>query len=104
MPIWPFKSKGRKIVIKTFISAAVLLSLPVAAYASERSFKRDGVTYVYTSKSEGNATVLEGKAFPGGSAYTLTVRGTRVTGHVGGTPVAFRIAKPLAKGVETAAR
>lgn len=104
MPIWPFKSKGRKIVIKTFISAAVLLSLPVAAYANERTFKRDGVTYVYTSSRDGDATVLEGKAFPGGSSYTLTVRGTRVTGNVGGTPVSFRIAKPLAKGVETASR
>jgi len=91
-------------VIKTFISAAVLLSLPVAAYAGERSFKRDGVTYVYTSKRDGDATVLEGKAFPGGSAYTLVVRGKNVTGRVGGTPVSFRIAKPLAPTVQTASR
>jgi hypothetical protein len=96
--------QGRKIVIKTFVSAALLLSLPVAAFASERSFERDGVTYVYTSKRSGDVTVLEGKAFPGGSTYTLTVRGTKVTGRVGGTPVSFRIAKPLAPAVQSAAR
>ncbi|MCR5871728.1 MULTISPECIES: hypothetical protein [unclassified Sphingomonas] len=91
-------------MIKTFISAAVLLSLPVAAFAGERTFKRDGVTYTYTSKRDGDVTVLEGKAFPGGSSYTLTVRGKQVTGRVGGTPVSFRIAKPLAPTVQTASR
>lgn len=91
-------------MIKTFLSAAVLLSLPVAAYAGERSFTRDGVTYVYTSAQRGGATVLTGKSYPGGSAYTLTVRGTRVTGLVGGTPVSFTIDKPLPARVETAQR
>lgn len=91
-------------MIKTFLSAAVLLSLPIAAYAGERSFTRDGVTYVYTSKQHGEATVLRGRALPSGSAYELTVRGKRVTGHVGGTPVSFRIAKPLVEKVETAQR
>lgn len=104
MPIWPFKPKGRKIVIKTLITAAVLASLPAAAFATERSFTRDGVTYVYTAKRDGDATVLEGKALPGGSAYTLTVRGKKVTGQVGGTPVSFRIAKPLDAPVQTASR
>ncbi len=89
-------------MIKTFLSAAVLLSLPVAAYAGERSFKRDGVTYVYTSKQSGSNTVISGKAFPGGSAYTLTVRGKKVTGQVGGTPVSFNISKPLVPTVQTA--
>ncbi|WP_423601953.1 hypothetical protein [Sphingomonas sp. MS122] len=91
-------------MIKTFISAAVLLSLPVAAYAGERSFTRDGVTYVYTSEQRGETTVISGKTLPSGSAYELTVRGKRVTGHVGGTPVSFRIAKPLVQKVETAQR
>lgn len=91
-------------MIKTFISAAVLLSLPVAAYAGERTFTRDGVTYVYTSEQRGGTTVLTGKALPGGSSYTLTVRGRKVTGHVGGTPVSFSIAKPLEAKVETAQR
>lgn len=91
-------------MIKTFLSAAVLLSLPVAAYAGERSFTRDGVTYVYTSKQHGGATVLSGRTLPGGSAYKFTVRGKRVNGHVGGTPVSFEIAKPLVGKVETAAR
>lgn len=89
---------------KTFISAAVLLTLPVAAFASERSFTRDGVTYVYTREQRGDVTVLSGKALPAGSTYTLTVRGRKVTGQVGGTPVSFSIAKPLTRGVETAQR
>lgn len=91
-------------MIKTFLSAAVLLSLPVAAYAGERSFTRDGVTYVYTSEQRGETTVLKGKALPDGSAYTLTVRGKKVTGHVDGTPVSFSIAKPLVAKIETAQR
>lgn len=91
-------------MIKTFISAAVLLSLPVAALASERTFTRDGVTYIYTREQRGDVTVLSGKALPAGSSYTLTVRGRKVTGHVGGTPVSFSIAKPLSRGVETAQR
>ena len=91
-------------MIKTFISAAVLLSLPVAAYAGERTFTRDGVTYVYTSEQRGETTVLSGRALPGGSSYTLNVRGRKVTGHVGGTPVSFSIAKPLEAKVETAQR
>lgn len=91
-------------MIKTFISTAVLLSLPVAAYAGERTFTRDGVTYVYTSEQRGDATVLTGKALPDGSFYKLTVRGRKVTGRVGGTPVSFSIAKPLVQKVETAQR
>ncbi|MEG3179462.1 hypothetical protein [Sphingomonas sp. LT1P40] len=89
-------------MIKTFLTAAVLLSLPVAAYAGERSFKRDGVTYVYTSKQVGENTVISGKTLPSGSSYTLTVRGKKVTGHVGGTPVAFSISKPLVPTIQTA--
>jgi hypothetical protein len=91
-------------VIKTFISAAALSSLPVTAYAGERTFTRDGVTYVYTSEQRGETTVLSGRALPNGASYTLNVRGRKVTGHVGGTPVSFSIAKPLAKKVETAQR
>lgn len=91
-------------MIKTFISAAILLSLPVAAYASERTFTREGVTYVYTSEQRGETRVLSGRALPNGAPYTLNVRGRKVTGHVGGTPVSFDIAKPLPKKVETAQR
>lgn len=89
---------------KTLFIAAALFAVPTAAVAGERSFTRDGVTYVYTSEERGEATVLSGKAFPGGSAYKLTVRGKRVTGQVGGTPVSFTIDKPLTKSVETAQR
>lgn len=91
-------------MIKTFLSAAVLLSLPVAAYAGERSFTRDGVTYVYTADYRGASTVLSGKTLPVGSSYRLTVRGRKVTGTVDGTPVSFSIDRPLARNIETAQR
>lgn len=91
-------------MIKTFITAAVLLGVPAVALAGERSFTRDGVTYVYTSEQRGKSTVILGKAFPGGSSYSLTVRGRRVTGVVGGNPVAFTIARPLTSKIETAQR
>ncbi|MCP3731159.1 hypothetical protein M9978_12040 [Sphingomonas sp. MG17] len=86
---------------KTLILAAALFAVPAAASASERSFTRDGVTYTYSSAQKGANTVITGKTSTG-SAYTLTVRGKRVTGLVGGAPVSFTIAKPLAGAVETA--
>jgi uncharacterized protein (DUF2141 family) len=88
-------------VTKTFILAAALLTVPAAASATERSFTRDGVTYTYTTAKQGQKTVITGKTSQG-SAYTLAVRGTRVSGVVGGTPVAFTIDKPLAGAVATA--
>lgn len=89
---------------KTFILAAALFAVPTVAVASERSFTRDGVKYTYTSKQAGERTVISGKAYPGGSVYTLTVRGKKVSGIVGGTPVSFSIDKPLVAAVETASR
>ncbi|ODP36629.1 hypothetical protein [Sphingomonas turrisvirgatae] len=86
---------------KIIILAAALFAVPTAAAAAERTFTRDGVTYTYTSAKQGERTVITGKTSQG-SAYTLTVRGKRVSGLVGGTPVAFTIAKPLAGSVKTA--
>ncbi len=87
---------------KTLILAAALFAVPAAATATERSFVREGVTYTYTSARKGASTLITGKTSDG-ATYTLTVRGKRVTGLVGGTPVAFTIAKPLpTAAVETA--
>lgn len=86
---------------KTLILAAALFAVPAAATAGERSFSRDGVTYTYTSARKGESTVISGRTSTG-SAYRLTVRGKRVAGLVGGTPVAFTIAKPLGSQVRTA--
>lgn len=86
---------------KTIILAAALFAVPAAASATDRTFTRDGVTYTYSSAKKGSQTVITGKTSQG-SVYRLTVRGKRVSGLVGGTPVAFTIDKPLAGSVETA--
>lgn len=86
---------------KTLILAAALFAVPTAASAADRSFTRDGVTYTYSSAKKGERTVITGRTSQG-SAYTLHVRGTRVSGLVGGTPVAFNIDQPLPEAIETA--
>lgn len=86
---------------KTAILAAALLALPTVANAAERTFTRNGVTYTYVSAKQGDRTVLTGKS-SAGLDYKLTVRGKRVTGVVGSTPVSFSIAKPLPSTLETA--
>jgi hypothetical protein len=94
-------------VTKTF-SAAIALSLlataPAFAANAERSFTRDGVTYTYVAHHRGDSVVLKGRAFPKGSAFRLVVRGDLVRGVSGGVPVAFKVQKPLAGSIQTAAR
>lgn len=86
---------------KTLILAAALVAVPTVANAAERTFTRNGVTYTYTSTKQGDRTILTGKS-SAGSPYTLVVRGKRVSGTVGATPVSFTIDKPLPSSVETA--
>ena len=76
----------------SFLTAAVLGLAATAASASDapkRSFTRDGQTYVYTSTVKDGRMILDGRSYPSGSAFRLTVRGTQVRGIVGGQPVAF---------------
>ena len=77
-----------------FLTAALLaaIAIPAAASAGEapqRSFTRDGETFVYTSAVKGDKTVLSGRAYPSGRDFSLTVRGNCVRGHAGGVPVSF---------------
>ena len=82
--------------------AATALSLVFAAPASAgdkpaRTFKRDGITYTYTSTKTADATVLEGRAHPLGGNFRLVVRDGKVSGHAGGSRVAFRVPEAALK-------
>ena len=92
---------------KLFLLAlAITASTPVlAGEATQHRFTRDGVTYVYTQRVDGERTVLDGRSLPSGSAFRLTVQNGRVSGVSGGVPVAFQ-APTAASGsaVITAAR
>jgi hypothetical protein len=95
-------------VIKTLFAAAALtvaVSAPAFAGEAERTFSRDGVTYTYTATDMGEYKLLQGRAYPSGSAFRLTVRGDKVRGVSGGTPVSFRVKdKSTMGGSATAAR
>ena len=70
-------------------AAASLALLSTSAIAGERSFTRDGVTYVYTVANKDGARVLEGSASSGGR-FRLVVKNGWVRGRVARTPVLFR--------------
>ena len=77
---------------KLITTAAFLTVLaPVAAQADgQKTFQHQRDTYVYeTSKNANGATVITGRR-AGGEHFRLVVKGQRVTGNVGRTPVAFR--------------
>jgi hypothetical protein len=77
---------------KLITTAAFLTVLaPVAAQADElKTFQHQRDTYVYeTAKGDNGATVITGRRM-GGERFRLVVKGQRVTGNVGNTPVAFR--------------
>lgn len=80
---------------KTIFAAAVAtLALASPALATERSFTRDGVTYNYSTTTQGDARVLEGHASQGGK-FRLTVKNGWVKGYVAANPVSFRAPKGL---------
>lgn len=92
---------------KLFLLALSLTaSTPLfAGEAAQQRFTRDGVTYVYTQRAQGDRTVLEGRTLPGGSAFRLIVQNGRVSGVSGGIPVAFTAPKAkTGSAVLTAAR
>lgn len=88
------------------IALSLTASTPLfAGQADQQRFTRDGVTYVYTQKSVGDRTVIEGRSFPRGSGFYLVVKNGRVTGTSGGIPVAFAVDQNKGAGsVMTAAR
>lgn len=88
------------------IALAATLFAAAPAFAADnadaRSFTRDGVTYVYTSTTKGDAQVLEGVAKPTNQKFHLVVRNGWVDGNAAGARVSFRV--PKADKVQVAQR
>ena len=80
---------------KTLLAVALIASLAAPAFAGDKSaqktFTRDGETYVYTSVAKANRVVISGTAYPEGSSFELVVRGDTVSGVSGGVPVSFTV-------------
>lgn len=91
---------------KLFLLALSLTaSTPLFAGEAPQRFTRDGVTYVYTTRENGDRTIIEGRSYPRGSGFYLVVKNGRVTGTSGGIPVAFAVTSAKGAGaVQTAAR
>ncbi|KQS01948.1 hypothetical protein ASG11_14115 [Sphingomonas sp. Leaf357] len=92
---------------KLLTAAALIATLAAPAFAkdvaAQRSFTRDGETYVYTAAVKGDATVLSGRS-SSGRDFRLTVRNGHVTGRSGGVPVSFDVDSATTGGLELAAR
>ena len=84
-------------------TTAFLLASPAFAKEPERSFTRDGLTYVYTSTTKGDAQILEGAVQQTGDTFRLTVRKGWVSGKAAGANVSFRVPK-VTRRVEVAQR
>jgi predicted porin len=79
--------------LQIFALATVAFALPAAAHAE--AFKRDGVSYEYTSSVENGYTVLTGTADK--VPFRFVVRGRYVTGEYNYRPVSFT--RPATKQV-----
>lgn len=79
-----------KIVIA---ATAVLVAAPALADdANKGRFVHEGYTYVYQVKDTKAGKQISGTRYPGATAFSLNVRGEKVSGQSGGQPVAFKVA------------
>lgn len=95
----------KTILILTAAAAALTSSIGMAA-EGKQSFVHEGNTYVYTSSLQDGRQVIDGRRFPSGQTFHLIVKGDRVSGTSGGTPVSFktRDASGAAGGLAATAR
>lgn len=78
-------------MFKTVLTAAALVTLPVAAHAEDaRNFSHEGIDYAYTTEQKGKVTVIEGTA-SGGVPFRLYVAGNRVSGTYDNRSVNFKV-------------
>jgi hypothetical protein len=86
----------RTVSILTAAAAALISTMGMAAEPAQKSFTRNGHTYVYsTTARDGGRTLIEGREVGSASRFRLLVDGNRVTGHANGYPVSFRTQTPL---------
>jgi len=91
MPIGFRLTKGT--IMRKTVLFPLLIALATPAFAAdepvERSFTRNGQTYTYTTRKEGDLTILEGRNVTAGEPFRLTVRNGWVEGKYDGKPVSF---------------
>lgn len=73
--------------LKSFALATVVFGLPAAAHADPVAFKRNGVSYEYTTSVENGRTVLTGTADR--VPFRFVVHGRYVKGQYNFQPVTF---------------
>lgn len=93
---------------KLFAAAALIAAIATPALAKnaseQKSFTRDGETFVYTATEKNDATILTGRS-GSGRDFRLVVRNGYVHGFSGNVPVSFSVPKATATPtVELAAR
>jgi len=76
-------------------AAAVLTFTAPAAFAGDRTFTHEGVTYTYSVTVKDKAQILEGKTNEGGE-FRFSVKNGWVDGYVNDTRVSFRAPKEKA--------
>ncbi|MFT3967562.1 MAG: hypothetical protein QM690_16940 [Sphingobium sp.] len=82
-----------KTLFKLAIAAtAVAASTAAFAKAEQKSFQKDGYTYVYSVSEKGATKQIRGKYYPGGREFALEVRNGRVEGTMNNSAVAFPLA------------
>jgi hypothetical protein len=78
------------------LAAALTVSVAAPALASPAAtdapvvLEHEGHRYVYTVAEQGDARIIRGIDELSGKRFTLRVRGDRVRGEYGSTPVSFR--------------
>ncbi|HEX7874501.1 MAG TPA: hypothetical protein VF475_16430 [Sphingobium sp.] len=73
-------------------TTAIVASTAAFAKAEEKSFQRDGYTYVYSVSEKGSTKNIRGKYYPGGREFALEVRNGRVEGTMNNSAIAFPLA------------
>lgn len=97
----------RKTILILAATVAAVPTIGAIAAEGEQRFVHEGSTYVYTRSTVSGQSVIEGHRFPGGEPFRFVVKGRRVTGTAGNTPVAFTTDEArgaLGAGIEASAR
>ncbi|MGE4429206.1 MAG: hypothetical protein AB7E05_00525 [Sphingobium sp.] len=84
----------RMLSVLSVVAVSLAGSFAVPAHAETAdsgSFKHGGYTYVYKTQQVGEAQVISGRRYPGGTAFSLRVRNGEVSGVSNGVSVSFNV-------------
>lgn len=89
----------RMLSVLAVIAAPAMIAMAAPATAEPTgpaetgSFEHEGYTYVYSVEQKGDAQLISGRRYPGGTAFSLRVRNGKVTGTSGGNAVSFSLSE-----------